>query len=266
MTVTDDTATISRPNIAPRQLFIDGHWRESFGGGRTDIIDPSTGTVLTSVADGVPRDIDEAVAAARAAFDDGRWSGLPSRERARILYKVGDIIRDRADELVATESADVGKPVSICRAADVIIIAEQYEYCAAIAQTLGGSNRETPLNAHAYTSREPLGVVGAITPFNFPLILSSSKIAPALAAGNTVVHKPAEDTPLSALLMSEILTEAGVPPGVLNVVTGKGSTIGEALLQHRDVNKIAFTGSTDIGRHAASVAGQHLIPITLELG
>ena len=266
MTVTDDTATISRPNIAPRQLFIDGQWRESFGGGRTDIIDPSTGTVLTSAADGVPRDIDDAVAAARAAFDDGRWSGLPSRERARILHKVGDIIRERADELVATESADVGKPVSICRAADVIIIAEQYEYCAAIAQTLGGSNRETPLNAHAYTSREPLGVVGAITPFNFPLILSSSKIAPALAAGNTVVHKPAEDTPLSALLMSEILTEAGVPPGVLNVVTGKGSTVGEALLQHRDVNKIAFTGSTDIGRHAASVAGQHLIPITLELG
>ncbi|WP_413768904.1 aldehyde dehydrogenase family protein [Rhodococcus pyridinivorans] len=266
MTVTDDTTHIVRPTIGPRQLFIDGQWRESTSGARTDIIDPSTGRTVTSVAEANAEDLDTAVQAARTAFDDGRWSGLSGRERARILHRVAELVRERAGEIIAVESVNVGKPVSLCRPVDVLTTAEQYEYCAALAQTTSGSNRETPLHAHAYTRREPLGVVGAITPFNFPLILSSSKIAPALAAGNCVVHKPAEDTPLSALLMAEILTEAGVPAGVVNVVTGKGSTIGEALLQHQDIDKIAFTGSTGIGRHAASVAGQNLKPVTMELG
>ncbi|WP_338890893.1 aldehyde dehydrogenase family protein [Rhodococcus sovatensis] len=266
MTITDDTITLSRPHLAPRLLFIDGHWRESATRDRTDVIDPSTGSVLTTVAEAGPADIDAAVTAARTAFDDGRWSSLPGRERARILHRVGQLVRERADEIIAVESADVGKPVSLCRAVDVITAAEQYEYCSALAQTLSGSQRDTPLSAHAYTRREPLGVVAAITPFNFPLVLSSSKIAPALAAGNTVVHKPSEDTPLSALLMAEILTEAGLPPGVLNVVTGTGSTAGEALLQHAGVDKIAFTGSTAVGRHAAGVAGRNLVPVTMELG
>jgi len=266
MTVTDDTVLITRPQIGPRQLFIDGQWREAGAGERFEIVDPSTGKPVTTVAEADADDVDSAVRAARAAFDDGRWSGLPGRERARILLRVAALVRERADEIVAVESVDVGKPVSLCRPVDVVTTAEQYEYCAALAQTAGGSNRETPLAAHAYTRREPLGVVGAITPFNFPLILSTSKIAPALAAGNTVVHKPAEDTPLSALLMAEILTEAGVPAGVVNVVTGKGSTVGEALLQHKGIDKIAFTGSTAVGRHAAAVAGENLIPVTMELG
>lgn len=267
MTVTDTpTEAIVRPQIEPRRLFIDGQWRESASGQRTPIVDPATAEVLTSVVEGDVTDLDDAVRAARTAFDDGRWSGLSGRERGRILHRVGAIIRARADEIIAVESANVGKPVALCRTVDVITTAEQYEYCAALAQTIGGANRDTPLVAHAYTRREPLGVVGAITPFNFPLILSSSKIAPALAAGNTVVHKPAEDTPLSALLMAEILTEAGVPAGVINVVTGKGSTVGEALLQHPAIDKIAFTGSTSIGRHAASVAGANLVPVTMELG
>ncbi|WAM12104.1 aldehyde dehydrogenase family protein [Rhodococcus sp. JS3073] len=266
MTVTDDTVLITRPQIGPRQLFIDGQWREAGAGERFEIVDPSTGKPVTTVAEADADDVDSAVRAARAAFDDGRWSGLPGRERARILLRVAALVRERADEIVAVESVDVGKPVSLCRPVDVVTTAEQYEYCAALAQTAGGSNRETPLAAHAYTRREPLGVVGAITPFNFPLILSTSKIAPALAAGNTVVHKPAEDTPLSALLMAEILTEAGVPAGVVNVVTGKGSTVGDALLQHKGIDKIAFTGSTAVGRHAAAVAGENLIPVTMELG
>ncbi|GAF50044.1 aldehyde dehydrogenase family protein [Rhodococcus wratislaviensis] len=266
MTVTDDTVLITRPQIGPRQLFIDGQWREAGAGERFEIVDPSTGKPVTTVAEADADDVDSAVRAARAAFDDGRWSGLPGRERARILLRVAALVRERADEIVAVESVDVGKPVSLCRPVDVVTIAEQYEYCAALAQTAGGSNRETPLAAHAYTRREPLGVVGAITPFNFPLILSTSKIAPALAAGNTVVHKPAEDTPLSALLMAEILTEAGVPAGVVNVVTGKGLTVGDALLQHKGIDKIAFTGSTAVGRHAAAVAGENLIPVTMELG
>ena len=266
MTVTDDTVLITRPQIGPRQLFIDGQWREAGAGERFEIVDPSTGKPVTTVAEADADDVDSAVRAARAAFDDGRWSGLPGRERARILLRVAALVRERADEIVAVESVDVGKPVSLCRPVDVVTTAEQYEYCAALAQTAGGSNRETPLAAHAYTRREPLGVVGAFTPFNFPLILSTSKIAPALAAGNTVVHKPAEDTPLSALLMAEILTEAGVPAGVVNVVTGKGSTVGDALLQHKGIDKIAFTGSTAVGRHAAAVAGETLIPVTMELG
>jgi acyl-CoA reductase-like NAD-dependent aldehyde dehydrogenase len=208
--------------------------------------------------------VDAAVTAAREAFTE--WQGVSGRERARILHRIAGLVRENADKLVRLESLDVGKPVGLCRAVDVATAIEQYEYCSALAQTLDGATRGTPLNAFAYTRREPLGVVAAITPFNFPLILSSSKIASALAAGNTVVHKPAEDTPLSALFMAELFERAGVPAGVVNVVTGAGSVAGEALLRHPGVDKIAFTGSTAVGRHAAEVAGQALKPVTMELG
>lgn len=247
------------------RLFIDGEWREAASGARTDVVDPSTGRVVGSVADGSDADIDVAVTAARTAFH-GDWSGRSGRERARILHRIADLVRENADEIVRLESLDVGKPVALCRPVDVITTAEQYEYCSALAQTVDGATRRTPLNALAYTRRDPLGVVAAITPFNFPLILSSSKIAPALAAGNTVVHKPAEDTPLSALFMATLFEKAGVPAGVVNVVTGSGSVAGEALLRHPGIDKIAFTGSTAIGRHAAGVAGEALKPVTMELG
>jgi acyl-CoA reductase-like NAD-dependent aldehyde dehydrogenase len=248
------------------QLFIGGQWRDSASAGRTDVIDPSTGRVIGTVADADVTDVDAAVDAARDAFVGDEWAGRSGRERARILHRVADLVHENADEIVRLESLDVGKPVTLCRLVDVVTTAEQYEYCAALAQTLDGATRRVPLNAFAYTQREPLGVVAAITPFNFPLILSSSKIAPALAAGNVVVHKPAEDTPLSALFMATLFEQAGVPAGVVNVVTGSGSVIGEALLKHPDVDKIAFTGSTAIGRHAASVAGETLKPVTMELG
>ncbi|MFP3986089.1 aldehyde dehydrogenase family protein [Streptomyces sp. E11-3] len=257
---------MSRPQIEPGRLFIGGAWREAETKDRRDIVDPSSGKVITTVAEAGAGDVDAAVAAAREAFDAGPWAHTPGRERARVLHRVADIIRRREDEIVAVESVNVGKPVSLCRAVDVATAAEQYEYCSALAQSVDGTVRQLPIPSHAYTRREPLGVVGAITPFNFPLILSSSKIAPALAAGNTVVHKPAEETPLSALLMAEILAEAGVPDGVLNVVTGGGAVTGEALLRHPGVDKIAFTGSTHVGRHAASTAGQALKPVTMELG
>ncbi|TDU03322.1 acyl-CoA reductase-like NAD-dependent aldehyde dehydrogenase [Streptomyces sp. 846.5] len=257
---------VSRPHLEPGRLFIDGRWREADAKGRRDVIDPSTGRVVTSVAEADATDLDAAVAAARKAFDEGPWGRTSGRERSRVLNRVAELIRRREDELVAVESLDVGKPVSLCRAVDVTTAAEVYEYFAALAQGGDGSARQIPLPVHAYTRREPLGVVGAITPFNFPLILSTSKLAPALAAGNTVVHKPAEDTPLSALLMAEILAEAGVPDGVVNVVTGSGPVVGEALLRHPGVDKIAFTGSTAIGRHAASAAGEALKPVTMELG
>jgi acyl-CoA reductase-like NAD-dependent aldehyde dehydrogenase len=266
MTTVDDrpTATVRRPDVAPGMLFIGGHWRESSEGGRFNVTDPATGAVVTSVARASTTDVNDAVDAARAALDG--WAATPPRHRGRILNRVAEIVRARADELVAVESLDVGKPISLCRPVDVETTAEQYEYYAALAQTLDGATRQIPIAAHAYTVREPVGVVAAITPFNFPLILSSSKIAPALAAGNAVVHKPAEDTPLSALLMAEILAEAGVPAGVVNVVTGYGAEIGEHLLRHPGVDKVAFTGSTAVGRHAASVAGAQLKPMTMELG
>ena len=268
MTALDErpAGDVRRPDLAPGQLFIDGQWRESASGRRTDVVDPSTGRTITTVADADASDVDAAVSAARRAFDDGEWARTPGRERARILHRVADLIRERADEIVAVESVDVGKPVTLCRPVDVLTTAEQYEYYSALAQTLEGATRQIPIPAHAYTRREPLGVVAAITPFNFPLILTSSKVAPALAAGNTVVHKPAEATPLSALLMARILAEAGVPDGVVNVVTGRGSAIGDPLLRHPGVDKIAFTGSTAVGRHAAALAGEGLKPVTMELG
>lgn len=250
----------------PRRLFIGGQWREAADGARTDVIDPSTGQVVTTVAEAAAADVDAAVRAAREAFDRGPWAGLSGRERGRVLHRVSELIRENADELAALESLDVGKPISLCRPVDVLTAADEYEYCAALAQTLDGATRDTPLGAFAYTRRGPLGVVAAITPFNFPLILSSSKLAPALAAGNTVVHKPADDAPLSALYMARLLQEAGIPDGVVNVVTGSGPVAGEALLRNPGIDKLAFTGSTAVGRHAASVAGEALKPVTMELG
>jgi acyl-CoA reductase-like NAD-dependent aldehyde dehydrogenase len=253
-------------HVEARQLFIDGQWQDAGGGGRADVRDPSTGRVVCTVPDADAADVDAAVAAARAAFESGPWATTSPRERARILHRVADLIRENSEELAALESLDVGKPIALCLPVDVLTAADQYEYYAGLAQTLDGATRDTPLNAFAYTRREPLGVVAAITPFNFPLILSSSKIAPALAAGNTVVHKPAEDTPVSALYMAELFQRAGVPDGVVNVVTGTGAVAGEALLRHPGVDKIAFTGSTPIGRHAAAVAGEALKSVTVELG
>ncbi|MGW3726300.1 aldehyde dehydrogenase family protein [Streptomyces sp. NPDC000851] len=257
---------MSPQEIEDGLLFIGGRWREASDGARREVVDPSTGRAVGTVAEADVADVDAAVAAAREAFETGPWAATSGRERARILHRVAGLIRENADELVRLESLDVGKPVALCRPVDVMTAVEQYEYCAGLAQTLDGATRDTPLNAFAYTRREPLGVVAAITPFNFPLILSSTKIAPALAAGNTVVHKPAEDTPLSALFMAQLLQQAGVPDGVLNVVTGSGHVAGEALLGHPGVDKIAFTGSTGVGRHAAAVAGRALKPVTMELG
>ncbi|MFI8068097.1 aldehyde dehydrogenase family protein [Streptomyces sp. NPDC086033] len=252
--------------IEPGRLFVGGQWREAADGARTEVLDPSRGAVVTTVAEAGAADVDAAVRSAREAFDGGAWSGLSGRERGRILHRVAELIRENADELAQLESLDVGKPISLCHAVDVTNAANDYEHFAALAHSLDGSVRNTPMNALAYTKREPLGVVAAITPFNFPLILAGSKIGPALAAGNTVVHKPADETPLSALYMAALLQRAGVPDGVVNVVTGTGPVAGEALLRHRGVDKVAFTGSTAIGRHVAATAGEALKPVTMELG
>ncbi|MEU2778739.1 aldehyde dehydrogenase family protein [Streptomyces sp. NPDC007162] len=250
----------------PGRLFIGGQWREAADGGRTEVTDPATGRVVTTVAEAGAADVDAAVRAAREAFDAGEWSGLSGRERGRVLHRIAELIRENAAEIAALESLDVGKPITLATAVDVTNAANDYEHFAALAHTLDGAVRDVPLNALAYTRREPIGVVAAITPFNFPLVLAGSKIGPALAAGNTVVHKPADETPLSALYMARLFKEAGVPDGVVNVVTGAGPVAGEALLGHPGVDKVAFTGSTAVGRHVAGTAGQALKPVTVELG
>ncbi|MEJ8672336.1 aldehyde dehydrogenase family protein [Streptomyces sp. MS1.AVA.1] len=251
--------------IEPGRLFIGGQWREAADGARAEVVDPSRGAVVTTVADAGAADVDAAVRAAREAFDDGAWSGLSGRERGRVLYRVAELIRENADTIAELESRDVGKPITLAHAVDVTHAANDYEYFAALAQSLDGSVRDTPMNALAYVRRRPIGVVAAITPYNFPLILAGSKMAPALAAGNTVVHKPAQETPLSALYMAELFKRAGVPDGVVNVVTG-GPAAGEALLRHSGVDKVAFTGSTAVGRRVAALAGESLKPVTMELG
>ncbi|MDX3746913.1 aldehyde dehydrogenase family protein [Streptomyces sp. AK08-02] len=252
--------------IEPGRLFVGGQWREAADGARTEVVDPSRGTVVTTVAEASAADVDAAVRAAREAFENGPWATTTGRERGRILNRIAQLIRENADEIAQLESLDVGKPISLCHAVDITNAANDYEYFAALAFSLDGATRETVHNALAYTKREAVGVVAAITPFNFPLILAGSKLGPALAAGNTVVHKPADETPLSALYMARLFQEAGVPDGVVNVVTGTGPVAGEALLRHGGVDKIAFTGSTAVGRHVASAAGEALKPVTMELG
>ena len=194
------------------------------------------------------------------------WAGLGVRHRAQVLRRVAELVQEHAEELARLEALDVGKPITLARHVDVPTVVAHYEYVAGLASHLDGSVRQTPLPVHAFTRREPVGVVAAITPFNFPLILSTTKIAPALLAGNAVVHKPAGETPLSALLMAEICHQAGVPDGVLNVVTGNGSRIGDHLVTHPGVDKVAFTGSTETGAHVAALAGARLKPMTAELG
>ncbi|MCL2447644.1 MAG: aldehyde dehydrogenase family protein [Polyangiaceae bacterium] len=248
------------------QLYIGGVWQEASSGERRDVITPATGKKIADVAWATIADADRAVARANDALQDGSWAERPGRERSRILLRVSQLIRARAEELAEAESADVGKPIVFARMIDVPTAADQFEYFAALAQTLDGAVRNTPLEAFAFTRREPVGVVAALTPFNFPLILSSSKLAPALAAGNTIVHKPAEDTPLSAILLARVFEDAGLPKGVYNLITGAGEELGEHLVQHPGVNLIALTGSTQVGQKVSAKAGERLKPVVTELG
>lgn len=247
-------------------LFIGGQWRPASGGETRPVTSPVDGKQYAEIAWATVDDVNDAVTAARSSFDSGQWAGLSGRERSRVLLRVAQLIRDHADELAWLESADTGKPIPFTRRIDVGMLSEHYDYVASLAQHLDGAVREIPGQLHAYTRREPVGVVAAISPFNFPLILSNTKIAVALAAGNSIVLKPATETPMSALLMARLLQEAGVPDGVVNVVTGSGSTIGDTLTGHDGVNKVGFTGSTGIGAHIAERSGGNLKRMTAELG
>ncbi|HEY6793435.1 MAG TPA: aldehyde dehydrogenase family protein [Kineosporiaceae bacterium] len=251
--------------VAPGELFVGGRWQPALDGRTDPVLDPSTGRKVTTVAAAGAADVDLAVRAARSAFDTGAWSSLPPRARGRIIARAAELLRARADEFARLESLDVGKPLMFTTTVDVPTVIDTFEYYASLAAGIEGASRPTAMPSLAYTRREPIGVVGAVTPFNFPAILSATKIAPALVAGNTVVHKPAQETPLTALRFAEVLAEAGVPDGVYNVVTGDGA-VGAALVGHLGVDKISFTGSSATGRRVAALAAETLKHVSVELG
>ena len=256
----------------PRHLFIDGQWADAASGRSFETPNPATGETLARVAEGEAEDIDRAVRAARRAFEEGPWGRMTTSERGRIIWRIGDLINEHLDELAQLESLDNGKPFAVARAADVPLSADMFWYMAGWATKLEGDTKTLSVpympgaNFHSYTLREPVGVVGQIIPWNFPLLMAAWKLAPALACGNTVVLKPAEQTPLTALLLAELIAEAGVPDGVVNVVPGYGETAGAALAAHHDVDKVAFTGSTEVGKLIANAATGNLKKVSLELG
>ena len=271
MTVTVDR-TVEEFTAAPRKLFINGQWVEAASGKTFETPNPATGETLANVAEGDSEDIDRAVRAARAAFDDGPWGRITPSERGRIIWRIGDLILEHAEELAQLESLDNGKPYAVALGADVPLAADLFHYMAGWATKIEGNsiNISVPYmpgaNFHSYTLREPVGVVGQIIPWNFPLLMAAWKLGPALTTGNTVVLKPAEQTSLTAIRLASLIAEAGVPDGVVNVVTGYGETAGAALAAHPMVDKIAFTGSTEVGKLIVHAAAGNLKKVTLELG
>jgi phenylacetaldehyde dehydrogenase len=252
----------------PLRCLIDGQWQDAASGATLPVTNPSTGEVFAQAAAGEAADIDAAVAAARRAFESGPWSKMPPAGRQRLLWRLAELIDAHADELALLEVLNTGKPLKIARMFDVGLSAESLRYHAGWATKLEGATRDVSLPGHwhAYTLREPVGVAGLIVPWNVPLPMAVGKIAPALAAGCTVVLKPAELTPLTAVRLGELVCEAGFPPGVVNIVTGLGSTAGQALVDHPGVDKISFTGSTAVGQRILASAAGNLKRLSLELG
>jgi phenylacetaldehyde dehydrogenase len=262
------TSFVSRTH----RILINGKWVEAASGKTFATYNPATGEVLARVAEGDREDIDRAVKAARAAFETGRWSQLTASERGRLIWKLADLLEENLEEFAELESLDNGKPLKIARAADVPLAVDLFRYFAGWATKIEGNT--IPISVPyapgakflAYTLREPVGVVGQIIPWNFPLLMAAWKLGPALATGNTVVLKPAEQTPLTALRLGELIQEAGIPDGVVNIVPGYGETAGAALAAHPGVDKIAFTGSTEVGKLILQAAAGNLKKVSLELG
>src|ERR1700723_1538990 len=255
ITETETPAAIRRPALSPaaaafmakkHQMLIDGKWVDARSGETFTVEDPATEEIIAHVPAGDKADIDLAVAAARRAFETGPWSRISPADRSRLVWGLGDLLEQQSDEVGELQAINTGKPVTNARKGDVRGSIEMFRYMAGWAPRLNGET--IPVSSagdwHAYTLREPVGVVGQIIPWNFPLMMAAWKLAPALAAGCTIVLKPAEQTPLTALRFGELIQEAGIPDGVVNIVTGFGETAGAALAEHPDVDKIAFTGST----------------------
>ncbi|MGH8559835.1 MAG: aldehyde dehydrogenase family protein [Methylococcales bacterium] len=256
----------------PKKMLIGGEWVAALSGKTFPVYNPATGEVISRVAEGEKADIDRAVLAAREAFENGPWASMSPSERAKIIWRIGDLISQYLDEFAELESLDNGKPVGVAKAADVPLAADIFYYMSGWATKIHGKNLSfgcvyTPgVRYHSYTRPEPVGVVGQIIPWNFPLLMAAWKLAPALATGCTVVLKVAEETPMTALRLGEVLQEAGLPKGVVNIVTGFGETAGAALAAHPGVDKVAFTGSTEVGKLIVKAAANDLKKVSLELG
>jgi acyl-CoA reductase-like NAD-dependent aldehyde dehydrogenase len=251
----------------PIKMLIGGKWVASASGKTFETFNPSSGQVLATVAEGEREDIDRAVVAARKAFERGIWRRMTPSQRGRLLWKLADLIEQHADELALLETLDNGKPIRYARSIDVPQVVDHFRYFAGWASKIEGTTVPVSIPSMlTYTLREPLGVVGQIIPWNFPLQMAAWKLAPALACGNTIILKPAEQTPLTALRLGELICEAGFPAGVVNIVPGFGETAGAALVEHPDVDKIAFTGSTGVGKHIVRASADSLKRVTLELG
>jgi phenylacetaldehyde dehydrogenase len=253
-----------------RKILINGKWVDAASGKTFPTYNPATGEVLANIAAGDKEDIDRAVKAARAAFETGPWSKISPSERGRLIWKLADLLEKHAEEFAQLESLDNGKPLKIARVADLPLAIDHFRYYAGWATKIEGNTISLGLakqgKFHAYTVREPVGVVGQIIPWNFPLLMAAWKLAPALATGCTIILKPAEQTPLTALRLGELILEAGFPEGVVNIVPGYGETAGAALSAHPDVDKIAFTGSTEVGKLILQAAAGNLKKVSLELG
>jgi phenylacetaldehyde dehydrogenase len=251
-----------------RKMLINGKWVEAASGKTFPTYNPATGEVLARIAEGDREDIDRAVKAARAAFETGLWRKMTPSERGRAIWKLGDLIQENLEEFAELEMLDNGKPLKIARIADIPLAADLFRYMAGWATKIEGNTIpiSMPGKYLAYTLREPVGVVGQIIPWNFPLLMAAWKLGPALASGCCVVLKPAEQTPLTALRLGELIEQAGIPDGVVNIVPGYGETAGAALAAHPDVDKVAFTGSTEVGRLIVQAAAGNLKKVSLELG
>jgi acyl-CoA reductase-like NAD-dependent aldehyde dehydrogenase len=248
-----------------RQLFIDGEWTPGATGRQIDVVDPATEQVIATVPSAGKEDIDRAVAAARAALS-GPWAKTSARDRGRLLWAIGERIFARADDIARLETLHNGKPIFEARQIEIPAAAECFQYYAGWADKIHGETIPVKGNFLTYTLRDPVGVVAAIVPWNFPLLLTAWKVAPALACGNTVIIKPATQTPLTALALAEVAADVGLPPGVLNVITGPGQDVGKQIIEHPGIDKIAFTGDTRTGKEIMRGAADSLKRITLELG
>jgi betaine-aldehyde dehydrogenase len=254
-----------KAEVATYKLFINGEWVESKSGKTFPVYDPSTEEVIAQVHEGNEEDVNRAVAAARTAFDDGPWATTTPQERGRVLFRLAEKIRHNLPALAELECRNTGKPI-VEAEYDINDVATCFEYYGGLATKVLGYVNPVPDNAVSLTMKEPVGVAGQIIPWNYPLLMAAWKLAPALAAGCTCVLKPAEQTPLTALEIANWFSEVGLPPGVVNIVAGFGETCGAPLVRHADVNKIAFTGSAEVGKIIVKLAADTVKRVTLELG
>lgn len=271
-TIAESSAPMLMPSVpqflhsSPKKLLIGGKWVAAKSGKTFETLNPANEEVLALVAEGDKADVEEAVKAARRAFEAGKWPRMSPHERGRHLLRIADLIDDHADELAQLETLDNGKPLSQSRSIDIPKAAETFRYYAGWCTKVYGETNPSEPSMFNYTLREPVGVCGQMIPWNFPLLMAAWKIAPALACGNTVILKPAEHTPLTALRLGDLILEAGLPEGVVNIITGFGPGAGSSIAEHPDIDKVAFTGSTEVGKLILHASAGNLKRVSLELG